>query len=75
MRKNRPPETYIRVSHNDLYTFAHQCLLAAGLVGARADFLAQRLVECDLRGVISHGTTVLKGYVKQLTNGTINRDP
>ena len=75
MHMNNPPETYISVAHGDMYPFACQCLRAAGLVEEKADFLAQRLIECDLRGVFSHGTRALKSYTYLLKHGKINRDP
>ncbi len=40
-----------------------------------ADFVAEVLVEADLRGVESHGVTRLSGYVGMLDRGYINPMP
>ena len=50
-------------------------LQGAGLGPAAADAVAELLVEANLRGVDSHGTSRLPTYVERLRAGLVNRDP
>jgi L-2-hydroxycarboxylate dehydrogenase (NAD+) len=72
---NLPPETYVSVPHQEMHAFISQAGQAVGLPLDKADFLAQLLVENDLRGVVSHGSERLPIYVRQFRNGELNPDP
>jgi LDH2 family malate/lactate/ureidoglycolate dehydrogenase len=72
---NVPPADFIRVAHTDLYTFVEQVGLAVNLSAERAARLAQLLVDNDLRGVFSHGTTQIATYARLLREGILNPEP
>jgi L-2-hydroxycarboxylate dehydrogenase (NAD+) len=72
---NLPPEQFIAVSAGDMRVFVSQIGQAVGLPGDKADFLALRLVENDLRGVFSHGSQRMPIYVRQFGAGELNPDP
>ncbi|MEX2430873.1 MAG: Ldh family oxidoreductase [Dehalococcoidia bacterium] len=55
--------------------FVSKVLQAYETPPADADFVAEILVEADLRGVDSHGVTRLSGYVGMLDRGYINPLP
>ncbi len=74
-RVNIPPETFIRVSADDLRDLATRLGRAAGLPPERAALLADLLTANDLRGNVSHGTQQLATYVRLLTDGTLNPEP
>ena len=48
---------------------------AVGVPDADAETVAEVLVEADLRGVESHGTTRVAGYVSMITGGLLNPKP
>lgn len=48
---------------------------AAGVPAADAATVAEVLVEADLRGVESHGTTRIAGYVNMIRTGLLNPKP
>ena len=54
-----------------LRAYAAALLQAAGLVGDRADVVADVLVEGDLLGHDTHGLAQLPGYLGALVNGTM----
>ena len=72
---NLPPETYLSVPHHDMHAFISAAGQAIGLPEDKAAFLAQRLVDNDLRGVFSHGSQRFPIYVRQFRNGELNPDP
>ena len=72
---NVPPTEYIRVAHTDLYNFVNQVGLAVNLPSARAALLAQLLVDNDVRGVFSHGTTQIATYARLMREGILNAQP
>jgi L-2-hydroxycarboxylate dehydrogenase (NAD+) len=72
---NLPPKTFIPVSHPDMAALLSQAGQAVGLPKDKADFLADRLVENDLRGVFSHGSQRMPTYVRQFKDGELNPDP
>jgi LDH2 family malate/lactate/ureidoglycolate dehydrogenase len=72
---NQPPNDFIRVSHDALFDFVVAVSRAAGLAGERADLLARLLVENDLRGVFSHGTTQIATYARLMRDGRLNPRP
>jgi L-2-hydroxycarboxylate dehydrogenase (NAD+) len=59
---NLPPETHVSVSQQDMRAFISKAGQAVGLPEDKADFLAQLLVDNDLRGVFSHGSQRLPIY-------------
>lgn len=60
-----------------LLNFGKSLLLAAGLPEDRAHDVAEVLLEGDLLGHTTHGFALLPGYLKALTDGTMekNSDP
>jgi L-2-hydroxycarboxylate dehydrogenase (NAD+) len=72
---NLPPETYLSVPHHAMHAFISAAGQAIGLPGDKAAFLAQRLLDNDLRGVFSHGSQRFPIYVRQLRNDELNPDP
>lgn len=72
---NLPPETYVSVPHQEMHAFISQAGQAVGLPQEKAGFLAQLLVDNDLRGVVSHGSERMPIYVRQFRNGELNPDP
>ena len=72
---NRPPEEFILVGEDRLLTFASACFEKAGLEREHAALIARFLVNCDLRGVRSHGTATLDGYCQGFGRGSYNARP
>jgi len=72
---NLPPEQFKAVAPQDMRAFISRIGQVVGLPEDKADFLAQRLVENDLRGVFSHGSQRMPIYVRQFRNGELNPDP
>ena len=58
-----------------LHRFAVEALRKAGLTDALATELADCLTATDLRGVLSHGTRQLPGYVRAFQAGRYNPQP
>lgn len=58
-----------------LHRFALEALRKAGLSDAHATELADYLTATDLRGVLSHGTRRLPGYVRAFQSGKYNPKP
>ena len=58
-----------------LRRFAEEALRRAGLTEAHATELADYLTATDLRGVLSHGTRQLPGYVRSFQSGGCNSRP
>lgn len=63
------------IAHTALEVWASALLQAAGLAPRAADTVAKLLVEANLRGVDSHGTSRLPTYVERLRAGLVNCDP
>lgn len=72
---NLPPEQFKTVAPQDMRAFVSRIGQAVGLPEDKADFLAQRLVENDLRGVFRHGSERMPIYVRQFRDGELNPDP
>jgi L-2-hydroxycarboxylate dehydrogenase (NAD+) len=72
---NNPPETYLRVRHQDLHGFISQAGQRVGLPKPKADLLAELLVTNDLRGVFSHGSRQMATYALLMRDGRLNSDP
>ncbi len=64
-----------RLPAERLLAFTHVCLAAAGMEDEDAGLAARLLVRADLRGVRTHGTNRLPGYVRALRAGRINPRP
>jgi LDH2 family malate/lactate/ureidoglycolate dehydrogenase len=72
---NQPPEESVIVSEQSLLAFATSCFERAGVPTEHAAIVARLLVNCDLRGVRSHGTRQVNGYCKQFDDGILNPIP
>ena len=73
---NVPPQTYIRVDHQQMQVFMAKAGRAVGLPGDKADLLAGLLTTNDLRGVVSHGSRwFARHYAADLRSGQINPRP
>ena len=70
-----PGVSHVVVAPDDLTTFAANLFASSGLSYGDSMLTASTLVEADLRGVISHGTRLVPGYIRRLRDGGINHDP
>ncbi len=68
-------ERAIVVRADRLRAFVARLLTALGVPGGDAETVAEILVEADLRGVESHGTTRVAGYVSMMRLGLLNPKP
>jgi len=58
-----------------LTSFTADLFVASGLAYGDALLTASTLVEADLRGVISHGTRLVPGYLRRMRDGGVNVQP
>ena len=58
-----------------LRSFTSTAFQEAGTLTVDADRLAELLVLTDLRGVFSHGTRQLAGYIEMILSGKVNPRP
>ncbi len=65
----------IRISPQKLKNFCSEVLQKSDVLEAEANIVADNLIEAELRGVRSHGVSLLKGYTEQLKKGAINTKP
>ena len=72
---NQPPKEFIRVPQEKLRSFVSAAGQQVGLPLDKADLLATLLVENDLRGVFSHGTTQIATYAILMRDGKLNPKP
>jgi len=72
---NQPPATAIRVRHERLHEFVRHASQTVGAPEPRASLLADLLVDNDLRGVCSHGTTQIATYARLMRDGKLNPAP
>ena len=70
-----PTDQDIVVSADELREFASQLYQKGGVPKTDADAVAQLQVETDLRGIHSHGTRHLPGYVRGILAGNTNPTP
>ncbi|MDR7418062.1 MAG: Ldh family oxidoreductase [Armatimonadota bacterium] len=63
------------ISHTALREFCTRVLEAAGAPAEHARITAEILVEADLRGIHSHGVSLLPTYVRRLRSGLTNPTP
>ncbi len=68
-------ENAIRVSPEDLRRLSIALFEKAGTSTGDAEFMARLLVQTDLRGVFTHGTWQLPGYVCKMLDGQVNPRP
>src|SRR5262245_42600337 len=64
-----------RVPAERLRQLIARIFTAAGAPAADAATVAEVLVEADLRGVESHGSTCVAGYVSMIRGGLLNPTP
>ena len=72
---NSPPDEYIPVREEDELEFVVRCLCRAGDTVEDAQVTGRLLVNCDLRGVRSHGISRAPGYCRLLKEGQLNPAP
>ena len=72
---NQPPREFIRVPQERLRSFVSAAGQRVGLPIDKAELLAMLLVENDLRGVFSHGTTQIATYAILMRDGKLNPEP
>ncbi|HEX5415883.1 MAG TPA: Ldh family oxidoreductase [Chloroflexota bacterium] len=70
-----PGVSQVVVAPDDLTAFVADLFASSGLSRGDAMLTAATLVEADLRGVTSHGSRLVPGYLRRLRDGGINRDP
>ena len=72
---NVPPTDGIRIAVTDLEQLVVDIFKAVPIPEEHARLIASKLVECDLRGVVSHGTLQVNRYVRSFQDGTVNPNP
>ncbi len=65
----------MRIAHEFLVEIAAALLRTKGIPANSAGFVAETLVDSDLRGHFSHGVHQLWGYLESLDNGRVNANP
>lgn len=68
-------ESCLRIPSEDLHKLAAEMFEKAGTSNQDAELMARLLVESDLRGVLTHGTRQLPGYVRLMREGRVNPRP
>lgn len=66
---------HIHIKEADLRQFTEQVFTAIGCSSQHAKLAADVLIEADLRGIDSHGTARLSGYVRLWQKGRLNPSP
>jgi LDH2 family malate/lactate/ureidoglycolate dehydrogenase len=72
---NVPPTEFIRVPVDQLKALSTALFLKAGVPRQDAELITDLLIDTDLRGVLSHGTQTIRGYVRGFLNGHMNPVP
>ena len=72
---NVPPDEAIRVSVDDLTTLTTTLFQRAGVPPDDAGLITKLLIDTDLRGVLSHGTRTVNGYIRGFLEGRLNTKP
>jgi len=75
MTSNVPPTSGIRVPPEEMRILVTALFEKAGTSRNDAEFMARFLVQTDLRGVFSHGTQKVPGYIQMMLDGRVNRCP
>ena len=65
----------IRIESEPFCQFTSALYQSAGVPKTDADAVSRMQVETDERGVFSHGTRALPGYVRGILNDEINPKP
>ena len=65
----------LTVEPNQIREYCSTPYQKAGLSSEHAMMMAELQVETDLRGVYSHGTHVLPGYIQSVLDGDVNPAP
>lgn len=68
-----PKEVLVRVTGKRLQQWAEQAFEQIGVPAERSTFTASRLIENDLRGVFSHGTQRIRKYIREWSQGELNK--
>ena len=68
-------EQMIRVPYVALDDFSHDVLNRLGLPSGDARTAVNVLSQANLRGVETHGTDLLPGYVQRIRSGMVNKKP
>jgi L-2-hydroxycarboxylate dehydrogenase (NAD+) len=71
----QPPPDSFRVDPDRLHRFVDAAARALGIPEAQAATLARDLIDCDLRGVASHGSALVQRYMREVRNGRLNPAP
>jgi LDH2 family malate/lactate/ureidoglycolate dehydrogenase len=75
MAFNPPPTSGIRVPAAEMRLLAAALFEKAGTSGEDAERMSSILVETDLRGIFSHGTKAVPGYIRAMLDGQVNPRP
>jgi len=65
----------IRVPHGELDRFTELVLTKLGIPAADARIVTEVLSQANLRGVDTHATDLLPGYVQRIREGMVNLNP
>ena len=65
----------LTIQSDQLCEFCNTLYQKAGLSLEHAKVMAELQVETDLRGVYSHGTRALPGYIQSILDGNVNPTP
>ncbi len=71
----QPTTGSIRVRPEALQAFVYEAARRVEIPEAQAQLLGQLLIECDLRGVWTHGSKGMGRYVEEIRSGGINPKP
>lgn len=66
---------FFTVTETELRRFTKDVFLAMGCSEVHASLAAEVLIQADLRGIDSHGTARLSGYVRLWQQGRLNPQP
>ena len=72
---NVPPVEAIRVPVDQLRELSIALFRRAGVPSQDAELITELLIDTDLRGVLSHGTRCVNGYVRSFLEGRLNPAP
>jgi LDH2 family malate/lactate/ureidoglycolate dehydrogenase len=72
---NVPPAEFIRVPAGQLHSLSVNLFQAVGVPHEDAETITSLLIDTDLRGVLSHGTRCVNGYVRHFREGSLNPTP
>ncbi len=70
--KPYPPEEYVRIDHETLYSFVKEVFTKLGVREEYAGIVADVLVKADLMGISSHGVQRIRRYIDGIRKGNID---